>query len=68
MSGQVALSLQRAGRARAVLQALGASRSQITIEGVGSDFPQFVPDRSASGALLAGPATLNRSVRITLTS
>jgi hypothetical protein len=51
-----------------VLQALGASRSQITIEGVGSDFPQFVPDRSASGALLAGPATLNRSVRITLTS
>jgi hypothetical protein len=26
-----------------------------------------VPDRSASGALLAGPATLNRSVRITLT-
>jgi outer membrane protein OmpA-like peptidoglycan-associated protein len=68
MSGQVALSLQRAGRARAVLQALGASRGQITIEGVGSDFPQFVPDRSASGALLAGPATLNRSVRITLTS
>jgi hypothetical protein len=27
-----------------------------------------VPDRSASGALLAGPATLNRSVRVTLTS
>lgn len=68
MSGQVALSLQRAGRVRAVLQALGASRGQITIDGVGSDFPQFVPDRSASGALLAGPATLNRSVRITLTS
>ncbi len=68
MSGQVALSLQRAGRVRAMLQALGASRGQITIDGVGSDFPQFVPDRSASGALLAGPATLNRSVRITLTS
>jgi outer membrane protein OmpA-like peptidoglycan-associated protein len=68
MSGQVALSLQRASRARAVLQALGAARGQITIDGVGSDFPQFVPDRNASGALLAGPATLNRSVRITLTS
>jgi OOP family OmpA-OmpF porin len=68
MSGQVALSLKRASRARAALQALGALRGQITIEGVGSDFPQFVPDRSASGALLAGPATLNRSVRVTLTS
>jgi len=27
-----------------------------------------VPDRNASGALLAGPAILNRSVRVTLTS
>ena len=68
MSGQVALSLQRAGRVRAVLRALGASRSQITVDGVGSNFPQFVRDRNASGALLAGPSTLNRSVRITLTS
>jgi hypothetical protein len=51
---------------RAALEALGALRSQITLQGVGSDFPQFVPDRNASGALLAGPATLNRSVRITL--
>jgi OmpA-OmpF porin, OOP family len=68
MSGQVALSLQRAARVSAVLHALGAARSQITIDGAGSDFPQFVPDRNAAGALLAGPATLNRSVRITLTS
>jgi OmpA-OmpF porin, OOP family len=67
MSGQVALSLQRASRVRAVLLALDASRSQITIGGVGSDFAAFVPDRDASGALLAGPAAVNRSVRITLT-
>jgi OOP family OmpA-OmpF porin len=68
MSGQVALSRQRASRVRAVLLALGASRGQITLKGVGSDFPAFVPDRNASGTLLAGPATLNRSVRITLSS
>jgi len=66
MSGQVALSRQRAGKVRAVLLALGASRVQITLDGVGSDFAAFVPDRNASGTLLAGPATLNRSVRITL--
>jgi OOP family OmpA-OmpF porin len=68
MSGQVALSWQRASRVRAVLMALGALRSQITLDGVGGDFAAFVPDRNASGALLAGPATLNRSVRITLSS
>jgi OOP family OmpA-OmpF porin len=68
MSGQVALSRQRASRVRAVLLALGALRSQVTLDGVGSDFAAFVPDRNASGALLAGPATLNRSVRITLSS
>jgi outer membrane protein OmpA-like peptidoglycan-associated protein len=68
MPGQIALSEQRAAQVRHVLVALGASPSQITLKGVGSDFPQFVPDRNASGTLLAGAATLNRSVRITLTS
>ena len=66
MSGQIRLSVQRADRVRAELVALGASFAQISVKGVGSDFPQFVPDRSPSGTLLAGPATLNRSVRITL--
>jgi len=46
--------------------ALGAAAAQMTIRGVGSDFPQFTPDRSAAGTLLTGPATLNRSFRITL--
>jgi OmpA-OmpF porin, OOP family len=66
MSGQIALSRQRAGKVRAELLAMGASPGQITIDGVGSNFRQFVPDRNAAGTLLAGPATLNRSVRITL--
>jgi len=66
MSGQVALSRLRADRVRAVLISLGALGAQITTTGVGSDFPQFTPDRNAAGTLLAGPATLNRSVRVTL--
>jgi outer membrane protein OmpA-like peptidoglycan-associated protein len=66
MSGQIALSLLRADRVRAVLISLGASAAQISTTGVGSHFPQFTPDRNAAGTLLAGPATLNRSVRITL--
>jgi OmpA-OmpF porin, OOP family len=66
MSGQIALSLLRANRVRTVLISLGALPAQISTTGVGSDFPQFTSDRNAAGTLLAGPATLNRSVRITL--
>ncbi len=66
LSGQRALSVQRAGHVRDVLISLGVAAAQITTKGVGSDFPQFTPDRDAAGTLLAGPATLNRSVRITL--
>jgi OmpA-OmpF porin, OOP family len=66
MSGQVRLSWLRADRVRDELITLGASPAQITTKGVGSNFPQFTPDRNAAGILLAGPATLNRSVRITL--
>jgi len=66
MTGQIALSKSRAGRVQDELVALGASPAQVSAKGVGSDFPQFTPDRAPAGALLAGPATLNRSVRITL--
>jgi outer membrane protein OmpA-like peptidoglycan-associated protein len=66
MSGQVTLARKRAARVRDELVALGASSRQISWRGVGSDFAQFIPDRNAAGILLAGPATLNRSVRITL--
>jgi OmpA-OmpF porin, OOP family len=67
MSGQIALSLLRAARVRDLLVMLGAAPVQITTRGVGSHFPQFIQDRNADGILLAGPATLNRSVRIKLT-
>ena len=66
LSGQRALSVLRADHVRDVLISLGATAAQITTTGVGSDFPQFTRDRNAAGTLLAGPATLNRSVRITL--
>lgn len=66
LSGQVRLSLLRADRVKAVLISEGAQPAQITTTGVGSHFPQFVHDRDLDGTLLAGPATLNRSVRITL--
>jgi outer membrane protein OmpA-like peptidoglycan-associated protein len=66
MSGQVALAKLRAEHVRAELITLGASSAQISATGVGSNFPQFTPDRNASGILLAGRAALNRSVRITL--
>lgn len=66
MAGQVALATQRAQGVRDELVTLGAHRDQISCMGVGSDFPQFQPDRSAAGVLLAAPAALNRSVRITL--
>jgi outer membrane protein OmpA-like peptidoglycan-associated protein len=64
--GQIALAKLRADRVRDEMIVLGAAAAQIGTRGVGSDLPQFVPDRNAAGILLAGPATLNRSVRITL--
>jgi len=68
MAGQTALARRRADRVRDELVRLGVSPGQISSTGVGSDFPQFRPDRNAAGVLLAGPAELNRSVRITLRS
>ncbi len=68
MGGQVKLSVRRANRVRTELVALGATLAQISVAGVGSKFPQFKPDRSPTGTLLAGPASLNRSVRITLSA
>jgi outer membrane protein OmpA-like peptidoglycan-associated protein len=68
IAGQIKLSLRRADRVLTELVMLGASPGQISVNGAGSDFPQFKPDRSSSGTLLAGLAILNRSVRITLRS
>ena len=67
MANQISLSRARAESVRAKLIALGAPPGQITITGVGSNFSQFVQDRSANGTLLATQAALNRSVRIMIT-
>lgn len=67
LAGQIELSKLRADHVRNELIRLGVARTQLTTAGVGSRFPQFIRDRDAAGTLLAGPATLNRSVRITLT-
>ncbi len=66
LAGQLRLSKWRAARVRDELIALGTSQSQLSIDGMGSRFPEFTRDRDAAGHLLAGPATLNRTVRITL--
>ena len=72
--GSPASDLVATGSARAqgvadYVVSLGVNPAQLTVVGVGSDFPEYVmPDRDpTTGALLAGPAVLNRSVRIALT-
>jgi OmpA-OmpF porin, OOP family len=66
LAAQIGLARLRADHVRDELIQLGGARTQLTTTGVGSRFPQFIRDRDAAGTLLAGPATLNRSVRITL--
>jgi outer membrane protein OmpA-like peptidoglycan-associated protein len=66
LAAQIRLSRLQADHVRDELIRLGVARTQLTTTGVGSRFPQFIRDRNAAGTLLAGPATLNRSVRITL--
>ncbi|MEU4526101.1 OmpA family protein [Amycolatopsis sp. NPDC024027] len=65
-------NLQRslsAARARAVADLLvqaGVPADRMTTRGVGSDFPEYVPDHSPGGTPLPGPAQQNRTVRIDL--
>jgi len=62
-------SLLRAQVVADYLVAAGVSPDRLTVEGVGIDFPEYIrPDRDAAGGLLPGPAALNRSVRVTLTT
>jgi OOP family OmpA-OmpF porin len=65
VSGQKDVGRARAETVKAVLVDLGAQPTQITAEGLGSDFPQHVPEYDPQGHLLPGPAQANRSVRIT---
>ena len=64
----VALSLLRAKAVEAALVERGASTDQITVRGVGWQFPGYVNDQGANGVLLPGPAAHNRSVIVTTIS
>lgn len=63
------LGQRRADTVRELLITAGARPGQITAEGVGADFPEYVrPDLDpVTGLLYPGPAALNRSVRLALT-
>lgn len=58
------LGTQRARTVANLLTGEGVAPEQLQTVGVGSQFPEFVPDRAPDGTLLPGPAALNRSIRI----
>lgn len=62
------LSKKRAGAVRDILVDLGVKGSRITIHGLGTKFPGFVPDMAPDGkTLLPDKAPLNRKVVVKLT-
>ncbi len=61
------LSRQRAQEVANVLIELGVPVKQLTVEGLGSDFAGYVPDRDPSGGLDPAAAALNRTVTIDFT-
>lgn len=66
LAWQKRLGLRRAQQVKAYLVSHGVQPSQVRTLGLGSDFPEYVqPDRDARGELLPGPASVNRSVRVT---
>ena len=58
------LSRQRAEAVASLLRELGVPADQITLEGVGTHFKEFVPDRNPDGSLDPTRAAQNRTVRI----
>lgn len=68
-TGQRRLSLQRAQAVADLLISQGAQPGQITtIEGLGSEFPGYVPDKRPDGTLDPDLARANRKVTITTTA
>lgn len=59
------LSEDRAAAIAARLIAAGIAADRLTIDGVGTNFAEFIPDIDADGRLLPGPAAQNRTVRLT---
>ncbi len=66
IDGQLVLSRDRAQAVADVLADLGVQPGDLTVEGLGSDFPEYVPDHDANGDLIPGAAAQNRKVTITL--
>lgn len=64
-SGQKKLSTQRAQAVMGLLVSLGVPQNHLSVIGLGSDFPGYVPDHDASGHLDAKAAAQNRKVIIT---
>lgn len=64
--GQRRLSEQRAQAVGSLLIGLGVPPERLTVVGLGSEFPGYVPDRDSAGNLLPGAAAQNRKVTIEL--
>ena len=64
LDGQRDLGGQRADTIKQVLVHMGVTPTQVTTEGLGSEFPQYVVDHDTHGLLLPGPAHDNRGVRV----
>lgn len=62
-----ALGLERAEAVAAYLRSQGVLAGQLTTEGVGTDFPEYIPDRLPDGTLDESIAPSNRSIRVLLT-
>ncbi|MFE1592870.1 OmpA family protein [Nocardia sp. NPDC058705] len=60
----IELSTARAESVRILIVGEGVDVHRLTVRGVGTDFPEFIPDLTADGTLLPGPAARNRSVRL----
>lgn len=63
--GQLTMSKRRASAVAKLLRDLGVAKSQLTVDGVGSDFPEHLEERDSGGNWNSEIAALNRSVRIT---
>jgi hypothetical protein len=59
--------LDRAEAVAAYLRSQGVLARQLTTEGVGTDFPEYIPDRLPDGTLDESIAPSNRSIRVLLT-
>jgi outer membrane protein OmpA-like peptidoglycan-associated protein len=65
-TGQVRLSEERAQAVLDLLVSLRVPGDRLSAVGLGSDFPEYVPDHDAEGNLVPEAAALNRKVMVTI--